>query len=131
MPQDTVCLAEWIDSKIGKRREFRSNRALAEHIGVSEGTVRNLRRKCDGSGNYTPTLDTLRKIAEAFPAVSLVELQRMAGLPVPPAEGSRDEQEERLMNAAARLTPEHQKLVMSLVYTLLAEQRNTDAEGED
>src|SRR5690606_29733903 len=87
-------LVALVDRKVGSLGEFTSNRALAEHVGVSEGTIRNLRRMCDGSGKYHPTLDTLNKLSEAFPETTLAELQRLAGLNVEPVPEDREERVE-------------------------------------
>jgi len=115
-------LGEWLDRKVGRRREFTSNRALAEHVGVSEGTIRNLRRMCDGSGKYHPTLDTLNKLSEAFPDTTLAELQRLAGLNVEPVPEDREERVEQFAKAAAKLNPQYQELIWNFLQTVLEQQ---------
>lgn len=123
-------MAEWLDKKIGRRREFHSNRAFAEYVGLSEGTVRNLRKLgcLDVDSHYQPQVGTLRKIAEKFPETSLAELARMAGIELAePIEASANLAED-VIRAASRLTPENQRLVQRLIETLLAEQR---AEEQD
>ena len=127
----TVCLADWVDEKIGRRdKPFSSNYAFAEHVGVSEHTVRKLRKmgKPGKYEDYRPNIETLRKIAEAFPETSISELSRMAGFPMDDDEVDHNEAVKRLARAASRLTPENQRLVQRLIDTLLAEQR---AEEQD
>lgn len=123
------CLSDWIEDKIGRKgKPFSSNYALAEHVGVSEHTVRKLRKmgKPGKYEDYQPNIETLRKIAEAFPETSISELSRMAGFPMDDTEVDHDEAVKRLARAGSRLTPENQRIVQRLIDTLLAEQRAED-----
>ena len=122
---NAASLSEWVNNKIGRRgKPFSSNYSFAEHVGVSEHTVRKL-RKMGRPGKYEayqPRVDTLRKIAEAFPATSLMELQRLAGMM--DEEPSPSPTTERIMTAAERLSPENRRIIEALITTLLEEQRN-------
>lgn len=121
-------LARWIESKIGRSddREFTSNRAFAEHVGLSEYTIRKLRKQGTGRyKNYMPDPTTLIKLAEGIPETSLAEIQRMAGMPVEPLAGSGDERTRQFANAASRLTPENQAALMGMIKVLLEQQKRS------
>lgn len=115
-------LARALDELV--REEYGSNKALAEHIRVSESTIQRIRH------GHIPSLTVLRKFAERT-SYNLLELQRLAGMPVDPpvmSGGERSEVEDALVQAASRLTPKNRRIVQRLIDTLLAEQR---AEEQD
>jgi len=114
-------LAQAVSEKIGPNKEFSSNLAFAERVGVSEATIQRIRH------GHIPSLTTLRKMAEAIPEWGLLELQRMAGVEdiVAPG-GERDEFSRALVNASALLTPAEQRAVMALIKSLVTARKDEE-----
>ena len=119
-------LAQVVDELI--REEYGSNRELAERVKVSETTVARIRR------GHIPSLAILKKLAEGIPQYSLIELQKLAGMLEPSANGdvpemTRGKREQTILKITEQLSPARQRLAEALLATLLEEQRQEDERG--
>lgn len=110
-------LAQAVEAMIGPDKEFSSNQAMAEKIGVSYATIQRIRH------GHIPSLTTLRKMADAIPEWGLVQLQRWAGVPVVDPDAKHDEWVRAVINAGSLLTPAEQKAVRALINNLVASRR--------
>ena len=118
MPTNTkvISLADFVDSKVGKRREFESNVELAKAAKLSESTIRNIRK------GKSVSIRTIEKLDAAFPDTSLNELKRMAGLKVEDT-STREGIDRQAENVFGQFDSEYKRLAYNLLLTLLEQQR--------